>query len=171
MGSGGRHGDPKGPPDPDASAYEGALRLIAHRDRTVHEVRTRLAEKGHAAGAVEAAVARLKRIGYLDDAAYCERYITEILTSRPAGRRVITARLRLRGAHPEVIRAALGRAYPEGADEEMAYRVAAKRARRYRGEEPAACRRKLAGFLSRRGFDYDDVQKALRRVLGEIEDP
>ena len=152
------------------AAYEAALRLIAHRDRTVHELRTRLADKGYPADSVKAAVERLKRIGYLDDRAYCERVITEIISSRPSGRRFITARLRLRGVHPQVIREALDRTYPEGAAEALAYRAAAQRAKRYRNNEPAAQRRKLAGFLSRRGFDYDDVQKALRRVLGELDD-
>jgi regulatory protein len=154
----------------DAAAYEAALRLIAYRDRTVHELRTRLAQKGYAADVTDAAIARLKRIGYLDDAAFCERYITETLTSHPAGPRFITARLRLKGVHPDVIRAALERAYPVEAAGEMAYLVAAQRARRYRRDEPAARRRKLAGFLSRRGFDYGDVEKALRRVLGELDD-
>ena len=154
----------------DAAAYEAALRLIAYRDRTVHELRTRLAEKGYPADVTDAAIARLKRIGYLDDDVFCERYITESLSSRPAGPRFITARLRLKGVHPDVIREALERAYPVEAAEEMAYLVAAKRARRYRHDEPAARRRKLAGFLSRRGFNYDDVQKALRRVLGELDE-
>jgi len=152
------------------AAYEAALRLIAHRDRTVHELRTRLADKGYPADSVKAAVERLKRIGYLDDRAYCERYTTEILATRPAGHRFITARLRLRGVHPEVIREVLSRAYPPELVEEMAYRVAAKRAKRSRNEAPAVRRRKLAGFLSRRGFNYDDVQKALRRVLGELDE-
>jgi len=152
------------------AAYQAALKLIAHRDRTVHELRTRLADKGFATESVEAAVARLKRIGYLDDAAYCERSIMQILATRPAGRRFITARLRLRGVHPEVIREVLKRTYPDETAREMACRAAAKRGRRYRDEEPAARRRKLAGFLSRRGFDYDEVQHALRRVLGELEE-
>ncbi len=152
------------------AAYEAALKLIAYRDRTVHELRTRLAEKGYSADSAEAAIGRIKRIGYLDDRSFCEHYITETLTSRPAGPRFITARLRLKGVHPEVIREALERTYPVEAAEEMAYRVAAKRVRRYRNDEPPARRRKLAGFLSRRGFDYDDIQKALRRVLGELDE-
>jgi regulatory protein len=158
------------PDSDDQRAYEAGLRLIAYRDRTVHELRTRLADKGFAPEAIERALERLKRLGYLDDAAYCERTITETLASRPAGPRWITDRLRLKGVHPEVIREVLARAYPDELSEQMACRVAAKRLSRYRGDEPQARRRKLAGYLSRRGFDYDDVQKALRRVLGELDD-
>jgi len=154
----------------DQHAYEAGLRLIAYRDRTVHELRTRLADKGFAPEAIERAVERLKRLAYLDDVAYCERTITDTLASRPAGPRWITDRLRVKGVHPEVIREALARAYPDELTEQMAYRVAAKRVRRYRGDEPAARRRKLAGYLSRRGFNYDDVQKALRRLLGELDE-
>jgi regulatory protein len=151
-------------------AYEAALRLIAYRDRTVHELRTRLADKGFGPEAVEHAINRLKRLSYLDDAAYCERTINETLASRPAGPRWITDRLRLKGVHPEVIREALARAYPDELVEQMAYRAAATRLKRYRSDEPRARRRKLAGYLSRRGFDYAAVQKALRRVLGELDE-
>jgi regulatory protein len=153
-----------------ARAYEAALRLIAYRDRTVHELRGRLVEKGFSPEAVEAAVARLKQIGYLDDHTFCERTIAGVLAARPAGPRSITDRLRLKGVHPEVIREVLARTYPDELVEEMAYRAAAARIGRYRNEEPLARRRKLAGYLARRGFDYDDVQKALRRVLGELDE-
>jgi regulatory protein len=154
----------------EEAAYQAALRLIAHRDRTVHELRTRLAEKGFDAGAVEGAVARLKRIGYLDDRTYCERYIGEVLATRPAGRRSITDRLRLKGVHPDVVREVLEQAYPDELAQQMAYRAAAQRLTRLRRDDPTARRRKLAGFLSRRGFDYDEVQKALRRVLGQLDE-
>jgi len=163
-------GERETPHDPEQAAYEAGLRLIAYRDRTVHELRTRLADKGFAPKAVERAVERLTRLGYLDDTAYCERTISETLASRPAGPRWITNRLRLKGVHPEVIREALTRAYPDELTEQMAYRVAAKQLRRYRDDDPPARRRKLVGYLSRRGFDYDDVQKALRRVLGELDE-
>jgi regulatory protein len=154
----------------EEAAYQAALRLIAHRDRTVHEMRKRLAEKGFEAAAVEHAVARLKRIGYLDDRAYCERTISEVLATRPAGRRAITERLRLKGVHPDVVREVLEQAYPDALAEQMAYRAAAQRLARLRRDDPVARRRKLAGFLSRRGFDYDEVQKALRRALGELDE-
>ena len=156
--------------DDEKAGYEAALRLITYRDRTVHELRTRLAKKGFSVSSIESAVERLKRMGYLDDHAYAGRYIAETLAARPAGRRFITGRLRQRGVHPDVVREALEHAYPEGAEEEMAYRVAAKRLRRTRNEEPAALRRKLTGYLSRRGFSYGDIQKAIRRVLGELDE-
>jgi regulatory protein len=154
----------------EEAAWQAALKLIAYRDRTAHETRTRLAEKGFAPGAVDGAVERLKRLGYLDDLAYAKRTIADVLNTRPAGPRAITNRLRLKGVHPDVIREALAQAYPDEQAEEMAYRAAVARLTRLRHDDPIARRRKLAGFLSRRGFSYDDVQKALRRALGELEE-
>lgn len=155
--------------DPQA-AYEAALRLLAYRDRTVHEMRTRLRDKGFASPAIDAAVDRLKNLSYLDDLTYATRFIADALAARPAGPRYITDRLRLKGVHPDVVREALEQNYPAELSEQQAYRAAAKRLKRLRNEEPMARRRKLAGFLSRRGFSYDDVQKALRRALGELEE-
>ncbi|MBN1918662.1 MAG: regulatory protein RecX [Verrucomicrobia bacterium] len=154
----------------EQAAYLAALRLIAHRDRTLHEMRTRLAEKGFPPAAVDGAVQRLRRLGYLDDLTYAKRVIADVLTTRPASPRSIADRLRLKGVHPDVVREALAHAYPGELTEDMAYRAAVRRVARLRREDPIARRRKLAGFLTRRGFDYADVQKALRRVLGEIEE-
>lgn len=154
----------------EQAAYQAALKLIAHCDRTVHEVRSRLAEKGFPSTAVDGAVQRLRRLGYLDDLVYAKRAIADVLGARPAGPRYITDRLRLKGVHPDVVREALAQVYPDELAEEMAHRAAAKRLARLRHDDPIARRRKLAGFLSRRGFDYDDVQKALRRALGRLEE-
>ena len=46
----------------EQAAYEAALRLIAYRDRTVHEVRKRLAEERSCTKTVESAVARLTQM-------------------------------------------------------------------------------------------------------------
>jgi len=162
--------DGEGTLDAAARAYEAGLRLIAYRDRTVHELRGRLTDKGFAPEAVESAVARLKHIGYLDDRTFCERTIAGLLATRPAGPRYMTDRLRLKGVHPDLIREVLERVYPDELVEETAYRAAVERIGRYRRDEPLARRRKLAGFLARRGFGYSDVQKALRRVLADVDD-
>lgn len=151
-------------------AYEAGLRLITFRDRAVHELRKRLWDKGFAHEAVESAIERLKQIGYLDDRALCERTIAGMLAVRPAGPRYITDRLRLKGVHPDLIREVIEQVYPDELVEETAYRAASARIGRYRNEEPIARRRKLAGFLARRGFSYGDVQKALRRVLAELDE-
>src|SRR5262245_44347618 len=49
-------------------AWQHALRLLAARDRSEHEVRSRLAAHGDSPAVIGATVRRLRRLNYLDDA-------------------------------------------------------------------------------------------------------
>ncbi|MGH9888874.1 MAG: regulatory protein RecX, partial [bacterium] len=55
----------------------------------------------------------------------------------------------------------------EGIDEEAAIdRVASKKLKALAKLEPDVRRRRLYAFLARRGYDLDDIGRAMRRLLG-----
>jgi hypothetical protein len=49
----------------------------------------------------------------------------------------------------------------------LAWHAVAGKLNRWRGLEPLALRKKMMGFLSRRGFAYDTARRVCQRVLGE----
>ena len=59
---------------PPPTAYQRALRRLARRDHSVAELRRALLERGHEPAEVEAALERLRRERYLDDAGFAERF-------------------------------------------------------------------------------------------------
>ena len=59
---------------PPPTAYQRAIRRLARRDHSVAELRRALLERGHEPAEVEAALERLRRERYLDDAGFAERF-------------------------------------------------------------------------------------------------
>ena len=87
---------------------------------------------------------------------------------QPRGRRRLKDELRQKGVDREVVEQALEEAeldeYP------AALELARKRLPSLRGDEPLAQRRRLAGFLQRRGYGWDVVGRVLDAALGEPDD-
>jgi regulatory protein len=69
-------------------ARERALRLLNARDRSAHELRTRLSQDGYSARVVDALVARYIEVGLIDDARYTESFVNSALAARKGWRRI-----------------------------------------------------------------------------------
>ena len=150
-------------------AYDAAVRLLAVRGRAVQEIVTRLRRKGLRPDAVDHAVGRLESEALLDDAAMAREYARS-RAGQGYGRARILADLSRRG----VPRREAERAVADvGEDDEEARRekllaLARKRVGRLRGLDRAVARRRLVGYLARRGYGGGEVWDVVRSVLGEI---
>ncbi|QXD14434.1 RecX family transcriptional regulator [Rhodocaloribacter litoris] len=143
-----------------------AFDYLAHRARTEAEVRRRLVRKGFAPGVAEEVIARLRALGYLDDAAYARAYARSRFAARGYGPQRLRAELLRRGVEPALVEEALADFADEAAFLEEARRHARRRWPRLAGEPDARKRRrKLADYLTRRGFSFDVV----RQVVEELE--
>jgi len=144
-----------------------ALNLLARRPRSSQEVRSRLKQKGFAEPAVEEALQRLEGWNYVDDADFARYWVENREANRPRGRRLLEQELRHKGVDREVARSAIDAAEPdEFAD---ALELANGKLRSYSGLDPQVARRRLAGFLGRRGYGFDVIGPVLQRVFGEAE--
>ena len=146
-------------------AYQYALRLLTGRDYTVARISQKLAIREVAEQDLEAVIVRLQREGWLDDGRYAERFAESALSSgRYYGAR-LRVEMRRRGFPPDVISAVLTPLLAES-DEISEVRSAAER--RYPGfSYSAACdrdKRRVIGFLQRRGFGFSAIMQALRAV-------
>jgi regulatory protein len=147
------------------ASYERALRFLGPRPRSETEVRRRLKEKGVEPDTIDEVVARLNRAGLVNDQAFASYWVENRGTFRPRSSRVLRMELKQKGVSEDVLREALSSTN----DEEAAYTVAAKRARRLAGLEKQDFRRKLGEFLARRGFGYDTIEPVVERVWQESQ--
>jgi regulatory protein len=145
------------------ASYERALKFLGPRPRSEVEVRRRLKEKGVEPGTIDEVVARLNRAGLVNDQAFASYWVENRGTFRPRSSRVIRQELKQKGVSEDVLREALAGTN----DDEAAYSVASKRARRLAGLEKPEFRRKLGEFLARRGFNYDTIEPVVERVWQE----
>ena len=145
-------------------AREAALALLNRRARSRMDLRRRLLAKQHPPEAVDASLDQLGRAGLLDDDQYARAFVRERLRSRPKGVAALKAELRVRGIDSGTAELAIRDSMTAEALTE--YELARAAARKFRirpGEEKDAARRRLHGFLSRRGFSGD----VTRRILSE----
>jgi regulatory protein len=147
----------------EAEALAQALRLVSRRPRSEKELRQAWDRRGVSPQAQLAALGRLRRAGQVDDAAFAAAWVENRGAFRPTSRRALRSELRLKGVDEETIGAAL-----DGLDEsQAAYRAAQRMAHRAAGlPEQDFCRR-LGEHLARRGFDWETIRAAVRRVWTE----
>ena len=86
-----------------ARARDYAYSLMSYRDRTAHEIRERLGEKGFERALVERVIALLREKGFVDDRAFALKWIDDTHASRPMGRLRIEHELRKRRVADRII--------------------------------------------------------------------
>ena len=150
-------------PSSPERAFQDALTLLVARDYTTAKMREKLAARGLNEAAVETAVVRLEREGWLSDRRFAERFAETAV----AGGRFFGPRLRLemrRHRVPaELIDEVLGRLRQER-DEQDDLRCVMER--RFPGFSFFAAsereKRRVIAFLQRRGFGLGAIMKVLK---------
>ncbi len=147
--------------------YLAALRLLTGRDFTVRALLQRLLQKGFNRSEAVAAVERLEAEGYLQDRRFAERFVS---TVRESGR-FVGYRLR-----QELVRRGVDEAladellHEDGAQDDQLERAQGVLSRRYPGFDPLLAddreRRRVAGFLQRRGYTVSVVRALVLHRVG-----
>lgn len=150
----------------EAARYrDDALRFLSFRPRSVVEVERYLRRRGADEASVAATLERLRGAGLVDDAAFARYWIENRGAFSPRGARALQAELRAKGVAPEGIDEALQET-GEG-EEERAYQAGRKRLRLFARLDEDEFRRRMYGFLQRRGFDYETARAATARLWSE----
>jgi regulatory protein len=139
-----------------------ALAYLSYRPRSEQELRRHLTQKAHAPETVDAVIARLQHLHYVDDDSFAISWIENRQRFRPRGARLLRAELRQKGVEKEVVERAIQDA---GAGEREMARVAAEaKLGGIRAADYNQFGRKLGGFLLRRGFAPDVVWDVVREL-------
>ncbi len=147
------------------AAHAAALRLLTTRARTRAELTRRLGERGFAAAAVAEAVARLERVGLVDDAVLSAD-AAESRAARGLDAPAIALELRDRGVDPAVAERAAQAAVPDELRAERCRQVAESRLAQLGDLPPAARLRRLATYLARRGYPAELAEAVSRELVG-----
>jgi regulatory protein len=129
-----------------------AVRALAHRDLSAHELAQRLGGRGIGKAERDAVVERLKQAGYVDDGRFAHGR-AQVLANRGLGDEAIRADLDGRGLAADVVAEALAalEAEPDRARRESARLGGGVRAAR---------------TLVRKGFEPDSIDAALASAEG-----
>ncbi len=163
--------------DKYGKTVERALNILAYSPNTEKQLVRKLREKGAAEEDISAAVAYLKKKGYLDEEEYLRRFVA--LQGKTYGRRRVYAAARAKGFSDEI----LNRFFDEAcADVDFSAACLKQIRAKCRGGKLFAADdgddgadgrrrpdrealRKLTASLMRAGFDTDTIREALREYL------
>jgi regulatory protein len=149
--------------DPVRAAYSAGLAMLSRRELSEAQLRERLRRKGHDAGAIDAAVERLKEVRALDDRRVALAATRTEAQVRSRGRAYVLRRLQFIGIASELAEEAVNEVF--GALDEDAL-LSRAIGRRLRGPgariRDAAHFRRLLQQLVRQGFPASKVIPALK---------
>jgi regulatory protein len=146
-----------------------AYRLLGHRSRSRHELRSRLLRKGYEEPAVAGVLEKLAADGLLDDAEFARSYVADKRGLNGWGAQRIRRGLVALGVAVEVIDAALADGPPGGEADDAELQRALDFLRRKGGPRAPleTARRRAFQALQRRGFAGDVCYAALKRWIDE----
>ena len=148
-----------------ASLYEYAIGALGRRMRTVAEIkrlmRNRVEAQPDSAALIETVVARLKAQRYLDDTSYAESYSRFRKENDKFGRLRVVQDLKTKGVHADIIDSAVGAAYNEVNEEELAREFLRRRRLKKPADQKQAAR--VFRTLVRAGFPSRVIFRILKK--------
>jgi len=139
-----------------------ALRFLSYRPRSVYEVTSRLRRR-YNQPTTDAVVARLKEHGLLDDEAFARSWSRSRTSSRPRSAAMIRRELQEKGVDKETVQATTETLD----DDENAYNAGLRAVAYLPDADYATFRRRLWGYLHRRGFGQSTIRRTVARLWEE----
>ena len=124
----------------------------------------RLKQEGFSEEAVETAVEELIDSGHIRDRKYAENWVVRRQKSNPRGKTLLKHELLDRGVDRETVEQVVAKVETED-EAVLALQIAQKRVKQYRQLPVHVAKRRLHGFLARRGFGSDIVRRVLEQIF------
>jgi regulatory protein len=139
----------------DDNAYGLALAYVARRVRSEWELRDYFRRKGYDPELSEQILAKLAKLGQVDDAKFAEAWVRNRRLLKPVSKRRLMQELRQKRVADDIIEQVLAQ---DETDENQVLKELIKRKRKQAKYQDNL---KLMQYLARQGFGYDDIKHAL----------
>jgi len=141
-------------------AMDKALRLLARRPRSSHEVNESLQQAGYSAAIRQQVISRLQEMEYLDDMEFARWWVQNRVQFNPRSTRALQQELRQKGIAPQTITTVLALLD----DDALAIAAAEQRAYRWQHLSQEDFFKKMLAYLQRRGFSYASARQAAEQL-------
>ena len=146
-------------------AAEKAMALLLFKDRTRHELVTRLYRAGFSETASSEAKEYVERFGYINDRRYVENYV--MFQKGKKSRREMVYQLTERGIEGEVISEVLEECEYDGEQEAIRMLLKKKLKGRLLCETSYEERQKMMAYLGRKGYEFHTIKKVFSQLDNE----
>ncbi|MCR8630734.1 regulatory protein RecX [Paenibacillus radicis (ex Xue et al. 2023)] len=149
-------------------AYLDAVRLLASRLRSQHELANRLKQKGYEPPLIAATMDRLKQEQYIDDQLFADQLTKQRIQSQKKGRNWVKQELRQKGVKPEQITQALDQ-IDEDAEYRSALDLGAKKYHSEANKDVQKAKSKVMMFLQRRGYSLGTISRVMKTISSSAD--
>ena len=146
-------------------AKETALRFLSFRRRTEKEIKDKLKQKGFDENIIKRTVEKLKEYDLINDLEFATAWVKERLEYKPRGKRLLKQELWKKGIKKEIIDQVLNESCQN--EDKSALELLERIKSRYKNLEPQVARRRMYGYLIRRGFTYDVISQVMRNSISK----
>jgi regulatory protein len=146
-------------------AYLKAINFLSTRPRSQVEIEKRLEKYGFDPLIVSNVIQRLQENRLLSDEQFAKLWVENRTAFRPRSHKLMELELRQKGVSDQVIQEAIKDA---GNEDDLAYRLGSRYARRLEHQDWQVFRTRLGAFLARKGFKYETVLPVVQKIWNEI---
>ena len=137
-----------------------ALRFLSFRRRTEKEVQDRLQKRDFDEKIIKRTIAKLKEYDLINDLEFATAWVKERLAYKPRGKKLLWQELWKKGIRKEIVDQVTQELCQD--EDKSVLELVEKIKKKYKNLEPQVAKRRMYGFLLRRGFSYESVKNALR---------
>ena len=137
---------------------------VKSKTYTKSEIERRLEREGFSARSIGTSIEELIRSGHIRDRKYAENWIVRRQKSNPRGKTLLKHELVDKGIDRETAEQVVATVETED-EAEVALQIAQKRVKQYKRLPAHVAKRRLHGFLARRGFGSDVVRQVLEQIF------
>ena len=148
-------------------AWEAATRLLEHRPRSRQELGRRLRQKDFADATIGRVLDRLEDLGLINDDDFARQLVRSLAGRRHLSKRAIFDRLRRAQISRDIAEAAMAGELVDYDEAAQAKQVVDKYLPRLAGADHEKQRRRLWGYLRRRGFSHSLISEVLAAALSD----
>ncbi len=141
-----------------------ALNILRENIYSKTQMTQQLEREGFKEQTVETIIIELINSGHIRDRLYAEKWIQRRQKSNPRGRTVLKQELIEKGVDPETAEQVLAEVKTED-EARLALQIAQKRVKQYKRLPIHVAKRRLHGFLARRGFESETILQVIEKVL------
>jgi len=150
--------------DEEMRAKKYALDLLQENIYSKRQMTYQLTREGFREKTVEIIITELINSGHIRDRLYAEKWVQRRLKSNPRGRILLKQELIEKGVDRETAEQVVAKVKVED-EAKLAFSIAEKRVKQYKRFTRDVARRRLHGYLARRGFELETIIRVIDQVL------
>lgn len=141
-----------------------ALELLRENIYSKKQMTYQLEREGFRKESVEAIISELISSGHIRDRLYAEKWVKRRIRSNPRGRILLKQELIEKGVDRETAVLVVDAIKVED-EKKLALQIAQKQSKKYKNLSMQVAKRRLHGFLARRGFESETIMQIIEKVL------